>query len=264
MTAPTDTGDLSATQRALAAALAGGGDAWPGDLLSSVVPGGSLDAAAALAVYRSGYLARLTEQLGETYATVWRALGDDGFFELCRDYIAGHPSSSYNLSDYGREFADFLASAPVTAEALFLPELARFELCFHDLFHAAGHRAMDSPSLAALGDLTGVRFRFGSAVRLVACERAVFDLFRHREESEPPDFEIERSQHVLLYKLDGEVLAREVDAATFVALEAMAEGLAIDEALECAADRDENFGPAEVARLFEMLARCGLVVSVER
>lgn len=255
---------LPEMQHRLASALSREIDAWPGEVLSGVVPGGTLDAAGALAVYRSGYLARLTEQLGETYATVWRALGDDDFFALARAYIAGHPSSSYNLSDYGRGFADFLAMHPATADAPFLPELARFELCFHDLFHAPAHAPLDARTLAALGDLSGVKLRFGSAVRLVACERAVYDLFRHRHDAEAPDLEIERAQFVLLYKQDSEVLAREVDAATFVALEALAAGLAIDEALERGAARDESFGPAEVARLFEMLARCGLVVSAER
>ena len=67
-----------------------------------------------------------------------------------------------------------------------------------------------------------------------------------------------------MFKQDEEVLAREVDATTFAVLAALSEGLAVDEALERAAGRDANFGPAQVSHLFEFLARCGLVAAASR
>ena len=255
---------LADTQRELARALVSPVVAWPDRLLESVVPGGTLDVAGSLAVYRNGYFARLTEQLGETYQTVWAVIGDERFFALCESYIASHLSSSHNLSDYGRDFAAFLDAGPEAAEAPFLAELARFELVFHDLFHAAGHQGLEARELASLADLGGVKLRLGAAVRLVACRRAVYELFRHRHDQVAPDLDVERPQWVLMFKQAGEVLAREVDEATYAALEAFQEGWTVDDALERAIARDEAFGPAEVARLFEMLARCGLVVSAGR
>ena len=56
-------------------------------------------------------------------------VGDGDFFALCREYIAGHRSSSYNLSDYGRELPAFLAEKNGLPE--FLGELAAFELLVH-------------------------------------------------------------------------------------------------------------------------------------
>ncbi|MFN2428131.1 MAG: putative DNA-binding domain-containing protein, partial [Candidatus Binatia bacterium] len=147
--------------------------------------------------------------------SVWRILGDEDFFAVCASYIATHPSVSYNLSDYGREFPDFLAATAHAVDVPLLGELARFELAFHDIFHAPAHHSVDVAELASLGDLAGVRLRFGSAVQLVACERAVYDVFRHRHDAEPPDLDLERPQWVLLFKQHGDVLAREVDAATF-------------------------------------------------
>jgi len=254
---------LDATQRDLARAIATG-QALPAGFLEGIVPGGTLDAAAAVGVYRNGYLARLTEQLGETWPSVWRVLGDDDFFTLCEAYIATRPSVSYNLSDYGRGFPDFLATTHHASDFPFLAELARFELLFHDLFHAPSHASVNAAELAALGDLTGVRMTFGSAVRLVACERAVYDVFRHRNDADPPDLDFERGQLVVMFKQDGEVLAREVDAATFAALEALAGGLPVEDALARALERNGDYGPAEVAKMFELIARCGLVAAFDR
>jgi hypothetical protein len=255
-------GALADVQRSLAVVLANQADA-PGDaVLGAIVPGGTLDAAGALDVYRRGYLARLTEQLGETYPSVWRVVGDDDFFELCRTYVAMHSSTSYNLSDYGREFPDFLAAAPELPD--FLAELARFELTVHDLFHAHAHAPVDLAAFAALGDLAGVRLRFGSAVRLLCCEHAVYDVYRHRNDEEPPDLDLERPQRVLLYREGSDVLVREVDAGAFAALEVLAGGGSVEEAIDSAVACDPGFGPAEVAVLFEVVARCGLVEAIER
>jgi hypothetical protein len=79
-----------------------------------------------------------------------------------------------------------------------------------------------------------------------------------------PDLDVDRSQHVLMYKHCGEVLAREIDAAAFAALASLARGETVEEAIDCAVGCDPGFGPAEVSRLFELIALCGLVESVER
>lgn len=253
---------LADRQRSLAAALTSPAEAWPPHMLDAIVPGGTLDAAGALGVYRRGYHARLTEQLGETYASVWRVLGDDDFFAVCREYIAGHPSSSYNLSDYGREFPAFLAASP--GLPAFLEELARFELAVHDVFHVHAHAPLGAERLAAVGGLSGVRLRFGKGVRLFASDRAVYDLYRHRNDEEPPDLDLDRAQRVLLYRNGGDVLAREVDAASFAALAGLAEGCTVDEAIERAVECNADFPAEDVSRLFEIIALCGLVESIER
>jgi len=258
---------LSLRQAAFARAVSSADGIWPDDLLAGVIPGGTLDAAAALAVYRNGYFARLTEQLGETYRTIWRALGDETFFLLCAAYIRTHPSTSYNLSEYGREFAEFLATTPEAADAVFLPELARFELAFHDLFHAPAHEPLDAAALAAIGDLTGVRLHFGSAVRLMACGHAVRDLFGHRhdpDDAEPPQLDIDRPQWIVMCKRGTDVVLEEIGRSAFVTLEALARGVSIDEALDEAATVDPEFSAADVSRLFETIALCGLVTGWSR
>jgi hypothetical protein len=259
---------LSERQAGLAHALSSPQENWPAELLEGIAPGGTLDAASALAVYRSGYFARLTEQLGETYATVWRVLGDESFFAVCERYIAAHASTSYNLSDYGRDFAAFLDALP-EPPAPFLGELARFELAFHDLFHAAAHDGVDAQSLAAAlaahADLSDVRLSFGSALRLVACRWSVFDLFRHRNEADAPDIDVDRPQWLMLFKQHGEVRTHELDHASFALLSALVDGMTVGAAVDRAAAEGESpIGPAEVGRLFELIGRSGIVTGWNR
>ncbi|MDO8494631.1 MAG: DNA-binding domain-containing protein [Deltaproteobacteria bacterium] len=107
-------------------------------LAKTIRPGGTLPGpAAVLKVHREGYFARLTEQLGETYEAVWSVLGDQKFFQLCREYIRKHPSIFYNLSDYGAEFPLFLEKQKEAKKFPFLPDLALFEWGFKEVFHGA-------------------------------------------------------------------------------------------------------------------------------
>jgi hypothetical protein len=235
------------------------------DLAGDIVPGGSLTVEGAFEVYRGGYLARLTEQLGETYATVWRVLGDIGFFELCERYIDAHRSDSYNLSDYGRDFPAFLEREEGLRDFSFLPDLARLELAFHDLFHAPQHAALEAAELAATQDLASSRLRFGEAVRLLAFDSRVYRLFQHRSDERAPDLSgIDTPEHVLLFKQGGEVRARVVDAATACVLEELAAGTPVGDALERITAAHPDFGPQRVGEVFTIVGLCGLVAAVER
>jgi hypothetical protein len=256
-------GSLAELQAGFAQALRSFDGRWPSSLLGLVVPGGTLDAAGALAVYRRGYVARLPDQLGETYAAVGRVLGDDDFFAACDAFVAGHDSVSYNLSDYGRDLPAFLETSPVATGLAFLSELAAFELAFHDLFHGPDHEAADvseAAALAASGDLSGVRLRFGEAVRLMALRHATYDLFVRRHDEDAPDVDVHRPQWMMLFRQRGEVRALEVGAGTFAALDALARGRNVEEALEEAAGRDPAFGEADASALFGLLVSCGVVV----
>lgn len=239
-------------------------DPWSVSLLALVVPGGTLDAAGALDVYRRGYVVRLTDQLGEIYASVWRVLGDEDFFAVCAAYIQQHHSTSYNLSDYGRSFPSFLGQSIYAQESAFLSELGRFELQVHDLFHAAPHVAVGYSELAALGDVANLRFRFGDAVALFESQWAVYDLYRHRHDVEPPSMDLERSQSVVLSKQDGQVRAYEVATAEFAVLQALHSGSPVEAALGRGLAVDPNLGAERVGALFQLLSRAGLIETIGR
>ena len=260
-------GKLARLQADLARCLVDGTALEP----ETIVPGGTLGREQALEVYRRGYFIRLTEQLGETYESVWWLLGDELFFEVCRRFIAATSSRSYNLSDYGESFADFLAALPeevcgtrLGAERELLPHVARLEWRFKDLFHAAEHVHVPAAELAAIGDLTGVRFELGSAVAMIDAPLAVGEVFARRKD--PPDARLEldwrRPQHLLLYKLGGDVFLRELDAPAMAVVRSLAAGAAVEEALAAGAACSDAFGPEQAAAVFDTLARCGLVAAV--
>lgn len=62
-----------------------------------------------LNVYVEGYRLRLIEALSVDYPKVQVLLGHQAFEQVCREYIAQHPSQNFSLRDFGQHYKSFLA-----------------------------------------------------------------------------------------------------------------------------------------------------------
>lgn len=232
------------------------------ELVASVTGGGTLTAAQAVDVYRGGYPARLTEALGETFEACWRVLGDADFFAVVRAFIAIAPSTSYNLSDYGASFPDFVEgqafnSLNLSSDAPFLGDLARYEWEFKNLFHEKPHAGLDARVLAAKARPESV-LRFGGAVRLLSLKHRVYAIWKRDRADDTPlrKKEWTGAERLVLYKRGGNpVFARELAAPEYAALAALAAGRPLQEALACA----EGLDAAAAQALFAFVAEAGLV-----
>lgn len=118
----------------------------PHQLESVVLPSRQVSGAGRLAVYANAYFARLAECLQEEYPTLYKTLGDEAFTAFVVGYLQAHPSHSYNLSQLGADFPDFLAATrpagqdgePETDWAAFLIDLARLERLYGEVFDGPG------------------------------------------------------------------------------------------------------------------------------
>ncbi|MFI5347649.1 MAG: putative DNA-binding domain-containing protein [Elusimicrobiota bacterium] len=227
------------------------------DFVASVTGGGKLTAAESVAVYRDGYPARLSEALGETYEGCWRVLGDESFLAAAKDFIARTPSSSYNLSDYGAGFPEFLESRPDAEDAPFIGDLARYEWTFKELFHTKAHPVMPPAVLAAKARPDAVLV-FGSAVKIVSLRHRVHEIWRRDRSDDTPlkDSDWEGAERLVLYKKEANpVFVRALTAPEHAALTALAAGRPLQDALAAAEGLD-----ADAARdLFAFIAESGIV-----
>ncbi|MDX6770757.1 MAG: DNA-binding domain-containing protein [Elusimicrobiota bacterium] len=246
---------LEALQRRFVAAIVEGDEAFAAE----VTGGGKLTPAGAVGVYRRAYPARLTEALGETFERVWRVLGDEDFFATCAAFVPTRRSASYNLSDYGRDFPEFLESRAELAHAPFLGDLARLEWTFKELFHAADNAGLPAAELARSAS-SGCRLVFGEATALLALGHRVHAIWRRDlADDSPLEPEVWRGREDLfLHKKDGLVYSRPLTPSEAAALAALRAGRPLDEALAGA----EGLDAGTVSSLFHDLAESGAVIAV--
>jgi len=126
-------------------ALAAAADEVPAERIGEVIlPSRTLTPAERLDVYHGMYLLRMEEALASDYPALKHFLGDEGFFDLVRDYVQVHPSKSFSLNPLGYHLPEFVKTATGLKRPDFCHELAQLEL--------AVAQAFDGPETARIGE----------------------------------------------------------------------------------------------------------------
>lgn len=216
------------------------------DLIS---PCGSLKSShAGLNIYARAYVASLTEALGETFEGIWSVLGDECFFAVAKDFILKNPSTSYNISNYGKNFPEYLNEIDEFKEYPFLLDLAKFELIFKDIFHKK------SPSLNNLETeiKPGSKFLFFDSVKLFKSKYAIYEIWKSRKDNTlGTDINLESEEFLLMYKSFNEkIWVLNLNSWQYGILSHLFQGMTIEESIVNSLDGIENFNEKEISDFF--------------
>ncbi|PKA17229.1 DNA-binding domain-containing protein [Leptospira haakeii] len=212
-----------------------------GPLLSDqILPGGKLDANSAIAVYQNGYLARFTEALGEKYETVWKILGDEDFFETAKAFIEDHPSNSYNISNYGVDFPNFLKEN--FSEHPVLAEIAEFELNVFRIFHLSKNSEDHLQNSLPQKETEDMNIIFHESVRFLEYSYPVYDLWKTENSEDLSQFLEERKQYLVLGKKGSDLFVSEIGEWEFSFGKYLAQGKSILESLEISGNPPKGLG----------------------
>lgn len=123
-----------------------------------------------LRVYRNNVFVSLTEALRACYPVVSGLVGKRFFDCAAAHYIRAYPSASGNLHDFGRELAKFIGDFPPASQLVYLPDVARLEWAYQEVFHAAEPAPLDFARLASVPSdrYSDLRFELHPASRLFA------------------------------------------------------------------------------------------------
>src|SRR5262249_3132380 len=97
-------------------------------------------------------------------------LGDEGFSDLVRDYVAAHPSVSYTLNRLGDRMPEFVSKWPGARRPEVCHDLARLELAITEVFDAEETPPLTAADIAAVPPEKWEKSRFTpiAAFRLLA------------------------------------------------------------------------------------------------
>ena len=136
-------------------------------VLDTLDPGGQEDKGVLLDVYRSAYVLRLVDIIGNDHPVLKAYLGETNFSGLCRTFIKAHPSTSRNARWVSQGLADFAAATAPWADHPEMAEIAWLERALGNAFDSADVPALTLPDL---GDIPAdgwaqVRFAFHPSVQ---------------------------------------------------------------------------------------------------
>jgi hypothetical protein len=211
-----------------------------------------LDSARRVQVYRNNTFAGLTGALEAVYPVVQRLVGADYLRFAAEEYIRDHPSLSGNLHHFGDRFAEFLTTLPSAAGLPYLPDMARLEWAYHEVFHAGSASRLD---LEGLQDLSAANylsaanwerlgFNLHPASRLIASSYPVLRIWQVNQDGYEGDQAVDLTEggvRVLMLRRELHICLYRLSAGEYVWLTALAAGHDITRAYEQARAREPDF-----------------------
>ena len=226
-------------------------------LSHEIDPIASLTPKECVEIYSKGYLARLIESLGETFEATWWVLGDEDFFELAGQYIRANHSEVFDLSEYGSDFPEFLASLKQNDEISFLQDLGRFEWAFKNIFHK---RNLESLKVAWPTGTGSAKLVLSDSATLLASRFSAYEIWRRRTQAIETVGEVDWSQpeHLILFKNDSQVNVRILSADEFLVMRHLSNGQTVEASIEALIAEYKEITPERVQSIFSTIAALGV------
>ncbi len=223
-------------------------DLWGDDLhhMQGLILDEQLPAARRFNVYRNNFRISLADGLAATYPVVERLVGREFFGFMADRYIRSHPSRSGNLHNHGLALADFLGRFQAASKLPYLPDVARLEWAYHEVFHAETPKSFEPKALekVAAESYPKLRFDLGPACRLVRSVYPIFRIWQVNQEGYVGDKNIDLDvgpESVLVVRPQLEVELWRVDPAETALLNALESGNNLGEAVEASLKFSPDF-----------------------
>jgi len=127
------------------------------------------DAEQRLDIYRHSILNSFSRVLAATYPVIEKLVGEDFFSAMAKQYAQTMPSLQPDLGEFGRHFDHFLAEFEQLKQLAYLPDVARLEWLWEEVFYAADDPEANFSALAELNDqrLQKLRFNLSASAHLL-------------------------------------------------------------------------------------------------
>ncbi len=217
----------------------------------------------AMELYRQGLVARLTEALGETYESIWMILGDELFFQICREYSQVYPSTVYNLTNYGNDFPHFIKKHKDLQDYFWLKSLAALELSVKKVFHQASPHSLSQENFLKLQEDPSLKLKFSLSHQFLSLEYEVIDIWEGLQD-QGQDFELKKKERnneetLFIYKSDNAVFVKKLSKEQGVILKKLISGISLIQTI----DLHENICTEKnISIIFEFIGSSGIVTEL--
>jgi hypothetical protein len=222
---------------------------------------GQFGATRHMQVYRNNTFVSLTEALVAIYP-VTQKLVSDGFFAFAADrYIREYPPRRAHLHVYGAEFPDFLAGFEPARTLPYLPDVARLEWAWHEVFHEADSAPLAADRLAAVPPerYGKLRFRLNPAARVIDSHFPILRIWQANQDDGHDMTQVDLTEGGTRLLVVRPALAVEIeplDTGDYALLQALAEGVTFSDASNRTLGVDSSYDLA--ARLGYFVRRAAI------
>ncbi|MBL8416291.1 MAG: putative DNA-binding domain-containing protein [Propionivibrio sp.] len=214
-----------------------------------------------LAAYRRNVIGNWRSALASSYPVLAQLLGAQRFRQLADQYIAGYPSRSGDLNDYGGELAAWLEASSLSSERPYLPDMARLEWALLVAYGAVDAAVFDLAALAEIPSALqpNLRLHIWAGAAFIESPWPLVDIWQAHQltedERDSALAAIDALSHsapcrALVVRSEGRVSALALTASEAAFLRALQSGQTLAEAITAALSEDPAFNPGATLQAF--------------
>lgn len=194
------------------------------DILSVISEKSSRTAYDQFMSYRDSVIGGIIEALADSYPVVKKLVGEQFFNHISYQYIREHPSTSPDLNNYGRQFADFIDTLDSTESVPYLSDVARLEWAWQKIINGENSRTGNLHLLANLNENNSdnLIFKLNPHTSLVFSKYAIHKIWEVNQENVTinEDIKIDKNTNLLIWRngLDMNMTVIEVNQLFFLEL----------------------------------------------
>ncbi len=209
------------------------GEVAPERLEELVRPSHLLTSAERVEIYHGMYLLRMVEALEADYPAVRHFLGEEAFERLVIEYVGTFPSRGYTLNRLGDHLPAFLGEHRERPHAVFLADLARYELAVTEAFDERESPILSPDAVKAIPATAWPMARLEpvAAFRLLALRHPVTPHVEASKLGSAPPAPRRRQCWIAVYRRNYSVMRVDLSRAQYKLLSALASGTPLGEAV---------------------------------
>lgn len=203
--------------------------------LSHQIIGDGIPARERLDIHRNNSLITLSEALAQNFPVTLRLVGQDFFHHMAKEYIRVHPPQCPVLSEYGEDFAAFIAQYDAAAGLGYLPDVARFEYLINRVSSDLDAAPVDPADFQDIDpeDTAHLKFIFSENMCLFESRWPIIEIWRANQAGRDGAVSLDGGPcHVAITRPYFEVVFLVLDRAAFNFLRRLEEGLTLGQAVE--------------------------------
>ena len=185
-----------------------------------------------LQVYQNNFKLSLTSNLSAIYPVIEKLVGENFFNYACNEFIKIHPSTHGNLHEYGNEFSIFLSEFEAAKSLSYLPDMARFEWAYHEVFHEASAEQLNLQTLHGIDEeqYSLIEFVLHPASRIIASKFPLMQIWQSNQSENPEPIQLEENEYYFLVaRRNNENIFQKLDRIDFDFLSLIKKGQTLGE-----------------------------------
>jgi len=228
----------------------------PSGRAAALVAAAGIPAAQRLQIYRNNFVVSLGEALEAVFPVVQRLVGAQFFRYAARRYVNEVPSISGDIHAFGATFPSHLAELPQAHGLAYLPDVARLEWAYHEVFHAADAPPLGLECLVQVppDHWSSLRLAITPASALLRSPYPIVRIWQVNQEDWRGEATVnleEGGGDVLVLRQRGTVALSTLLRGELELLNALADGQPLERSLDAALQSDGAFDlAASLRRLF--------------